>query len=117
MHNYRFLVDNRVFSQLRIRGTWGETGKVNYPPFAARHTYTVQAGAWHTTGMGATLTYMGNENLSWEKTSTLNLGLDLTLFKRYTLNLSWYDKVTNDLITDVAIVPSSGFTSYKDRLT
>ena len=116
MHNYRFLVDNRVFSQLRIRGTWGETGKVNYPPFAARHTYTVQAGAWHTTGMGATLTYMGNENLSWEKTSTLNLGLDLTLFKRYTLNLSWYDKVTNDLITDVAIVPSSGFTSYKDNM-
>ena len=76
----------------------------------------MQAGAWHTTGMGATLTYMGNEDLSWEKTSTLNLGLDMTLFKRYTLNLSWYDKITNDLITDVSIVPSSGFTSYKDNM-
>ncbi|HLA56195.1 MAG TPA: TonB-dependent receptor [Flavobacterium sp.] len=39
-----------------------------------------------------------NPDLKWESTSTLNLGLDFTLFNRVTGTFEWYQKETKDLL-------------------
>ena len=114
-HNYGFLRGSYI-SQLRLKANYGQTGKVNYPPYAARHTYEVMMDDWHTTGIGAALYYMGNTDLKWEKANTLNIALDLALKKWLNLEIAWYDKRTKDLISDVTIPLSSGFTSYKENL-
>lgn len=116
IHNYKFLKNSSVINQLKIRGTYGLTGKVNYPPYVARHTYNIILNEWYTTGMGATLSYMGNENLRWERTYSSNIGFDVSLFKKFNVSGSFYNRQTKDLIADVSIPTSSGFTIYKGNM-
>ena len=118
LHNMEWFKNNaEVISLLRLRANYGQTGKVDYPPYAARTTYEIQTDGWHATGIGATLVAMGNSNLSWETTHTVNIGLDLGLWNdRFTAEFNWYNKLTKDLITDVSLPPSAGFTSYKDNM-
>lgn len=115
-HNYEFLKNSDVINQLKIRGTYGLTGKVNYPPYVARHTYNIILDEWYTTGMGSTLNYLGNEKLKWERTYSTNIGADISLFNKITLSTSVYNRQTKDMIADVTIPSSSGFTTYKGNM-
>ena len=57
------------------------------------------------------------EEIVWEKTNTTNIGFDLSFFQsKYSLTFSWYNRQTVDMITDVTIPSSAGFTSYKDNM-
>lgn len=116
IHNYKFMEAIPYISMLRLKSNYGQTGKVNYPPYAARHTYEVMLDGWHTTGIGASLYYMGNNNLKWEKTNTINIGADIGFWDRLTIEFSWYNKLTKDLISDVTLPSSAGFTTYKENL-
>lgn len=115
VHNYEFMRSSFI-KKLRIKANYGQTGKVNYPPYAARHSYDIMLDDWHTTGMGAQVTAMGNTKLKWEKTNTLNLAVDVNVNNFIDVEFAWYDKRTKDLITDVSLPYSAGFTSYKDNL-
>ena len=116
IHNYDFLKNNKIINQLKVRATYGLTGKVNFPPYVARHTYQVDFNEWYTTGMGAKLNFMGNEKLRWEQTYNTNIGFDITLMQKLTITSSYYNRQTIDLITDVAIPSSAGFTVYKSNM-
>lgn len=116
IHNYSFMKALPQISLARIKANYGQTGKVNYPPYAARNTYEVMLDSWHTTGIGGALYYMGNNNLKWEKTNTLNLAMDIGLWDRLTFEFAWYNKLTTDLISDVTLPSSSGFTTYKENM-
>jgi TonB-linked SusC/RagA family outer membrane protein len=116
IHNYDFLKNSDVINQLKVRGTYGLTGKVNYPPYVARHTYNIILDEWYTTGMGTTLNYLGNEELTWERTYSSNIGFDISLLNKITVSASYYDRQTKDMIADVAIPSSSGFTTYKGNM-
>ena len=60
---------------------------------------------------------MGNENLKWERTNTFDIGTDISLLNDAVLfRFSWYNKKTVDLITDVTLPSSTGFTVYRDNL-
>lgn len=39
IHNYGFMKGQTVIDQLKIRASYGQTGKVNFPPYVARTTY------------------------------------------------------------------------------
>ena len=115
-HNYAFLRDNAIFSRLKLTGTYGQLGKTDFPPYAAKHMYEVLQD-YYGTGNGVFLNYMGNEELKWERTNTTDIKLDLGLLKEtITLKVGWYDKKTIDAISDITIPASSGFTVYKDNL-
>ncbi len=116
IHNYDFLKNSEIINQLKVRGTYGLTGKVNYPPYVARHTYNIILDEWYTTGMGTTLNYLGNEDLKWERTFSSNIGFDISILKKITMSASYYSRQTKDMIADVAIPSSSGFTTYKGNM-
>ncbi|MES1249062.1 MAG: SusC/RagA family TonB-linked outer membrane protein, partial [Chitinophaga rupis] len=71
---------------------------------------------WYPTGIGADLIYMGNNDLTWEKQVSWNLGLNMAFQKRFTLELDYYNKKTYDLITDISLPSSSGFTVYRGNI-
>lgn len=116
LHNYSFMKKQDVVSQLRLTATHGQLGKTNFPPYAAKHTYRV-SDTYYASGNGIYLFYMGNDKLKWEKTISNEVKLDLGLIRDAVLvKAAWYDKKTVDLITDVTIPASTGFTVYKDNL-
>lgn len=117
IHNYDFMKDISFISQLKIRGSYGQTGKANFPAYAARFTYNISTDRWYKTGISATLQALGNTQLTWETTNTFDIGAEITLFNdRFYLKGSYYNKQTIDLINDVTIPTSTGFRSYRDNI-
>lgn len=118
IHNYDFLKGNKVLSTLKLRATYGQTGKVNFPVYAAKSSYvSTSTESWYLTGIGYMMQYLGNDALSWEKTDTFDGGFDLGLFQdRLFVKASVYDKITRDMITTVTLPSSSGFTSYMSNM-
>lgn len=117
VHNYDFLKGNEWINQFRIKGNVGQTGKSNFQPYMARNTYEVLLDDWYQTGIGANLIYMGNDDLTWEKQLSWNIGTDIiTWNNRVTLGFDYYYKKTIDLVTEVSLPTSSGFTKYTDNM-
>ena len=103
--------------RLKIRGTYGITGKVDFSPYEAQTIYKVVTDNWFKTGLGASLMALGNNGLGWEKTHNMDLGLDVDMFKGLLqMNFSYYRKKTVDLVNSVTLPSSTGFTSYKDNI-
>ena len=116
-HNYSFLRENKTISYLKLRGSYGLTGKTNFPLSAARNMYELQTESWYATGYGLYLAQMGNANLKWERKYALDCGIELGLWKDFVrLKATYYNEKTVDLITDYTIQSSTGFTSYKENM-
>lgn len=62
--------------------------------------------------LGQELASLGNSNLKWEKTAGFNAGVDFTLFhNRLMGTVEAYRTTTRDLLFNVAIPSTTGFTS------
>ena len=117
LHNYEFFKQQKVIDEFKIRGSYGLLGKVNFEPYAAKTVYQINGEEWYETGMGASLMALGNHGLGWEKTYQLDVGFELGLLNRlFYISASYYHKKTVDLVNDVTIASSSGFTTYKDNV-
>lgn len=117
LHNYRFMKRLKWVDRLKIRGTYGITGKVDFSPYEAQTIYKVITDNWFKTGLGATLIALGNNSLGWEKTHNMDIGLDVDMFKGLLqMNFSYYRKKTVGLVNSVTLPSSTGFTSYKDNI-
>jgi hypothetical protein len=116
LHYYNFIKKLSAVNIARVRGNYGQVGRVSFPPYSALNMYNVLMDDWYTTGMGGTLMAMGNNQLAWDKVNTLNLGLDVTLWNRLTASFSYYNKRTRNMVTNVTIPASSGFTSYAENM-
>jgi TonB-linked SusC/RagA family outer membrane protein len=116
LHNTQLFKANSAINLLRVTANIGQTGKSNFSPYMARNTYQMLLDDWYPTGIGASIIYMGNDKLTWEKQVSWNLGANIALLKRYTFELNYYYKKTYDLITDVSLPSSSGFTVYRDNI-
>lgn len=117
IHNYDFMKSNELFSMLKLRVSYGLTGKTNFSLYSAKDMYQLQTDSWYPTGYGVFLYQMGNPNLKWERKYTLDYGVEIGLWHdKIYLKASAYDERTIDLITDYTIPSSTGFTSYKENM-
>ncbi|MGY0040294.1 SusC/RagA family TonB-linked outer membrane protein [Pedobacter sp. NJ-S-72] len=99
-----FLKDSKTINDLKIRGSWGKVGNdEGIGDYAYMKLYQITAQNSYTLNQPA------NDQLSWEKTTQTNIGLDLTMFNnRVTFTADAYLKKTNDLLVKVQLPPSSG---------
>lgn len=113
IHNYEFLKKTDFLSLLRIRGSYGSTGKVNFPSYTAVTTYKIDSDAWYYTGPASSLYYLGNPDLKWETTNTLDVGMEIGIKDGlFDLQLTYYHKETEDMIDKASIRESSGFKEW-----
>lgn len=116
VHNYTWLNDNWWVNTWRIRASYGSTGKVNFPSYAAVTTYGTDMESWYYTGPASYLMALGNPELQWETTKTVDAGVELGLFgNALSLSASYYRKKTVDLIDKVSLRTSSGFETYSSN--
>ncbi len=95
---------------LRLRLGYGTTGNAQIENYAAQSLqnyglqYNGQAGSYPAT--------LGNPNLTWEKQSNLNLGLDAEVLSgRVSLAVDVYQKESIDLLQGVPLPYETGFSS------
>lgn len=119
IHNYSWMENLSAYyvNRLKIRASYGQLGNVKFPAYAAQDYYNNLFEDWYITGYGTHMAYMGNPNLKGEKTHMFDVGFDLAMFNgRLNLIGTYYNKTTVDLINDVTLSSSSGFSVYKDNL-
>lgn len=106
-----FLSEMNWLDMLKFRVTYGITGNVdqNSSPY-------LRGGYISSLYTGATLTDImsaPNKLLRWEKTSTLNVGVDFSLMSRLNGSLEFYRRYSSDLLANKTLDPSTGFESAK----
>ncbi len=94
---------------LKLRAGYGVSGNsIGFDAYTAKLIYGTQAGSYFYNN-GQWLTAIGpvqnaNANLKWERTATLNLGLDFNLFKsKLSGSIDVYNKRTTDLIAPYTV--------------
>ncbi|GAB3896909.1 TonB-dependent receptor [Larkinella knui] len=103
-----------VITELKLRASYGLTGNFQIANYGSldllsANNYVLGAGTG-TTNNGVGLSQPANPDLTWEKTSQFNAGLDLGLFRgRIYLSADFYKSVTKDLLLSVNVPLSSGF--------
>jgi TonB-linked SusC/RagA family outer membrane protein len=109
-----FIKNSSFISNAKIRASFGETGNQEIGTFqslarAGLASYVFDGSALAT---GAAISRLANPNLTWETTTQKDIGLSLGLFdNRINIEADYYDKVTSDLLLEVPIPASSGFTT------
>jgi TonB-dependent starch-binding outer membrane protein SusC len=105
---------------LKIRSGYGVSGNQTsrYKSLATVVTSNAYVfGDGGTTQIGQELNALSNNNLKWEKTTGLNLGIDFRLLKsRLIGSVDLYKNITNDLLFDVAIPNITGFSSISSNV-
>ncbi len=104
-----------VISNLKLRGSYGIVGNQEIGNFTSLQL--VGAGANYLQQSGLAPLQLGNTILSWENTTSTDLGFDIGLYKnRLTFTFDAYDKKTEDLLLGQPLVASSGFTSIQANI-
>jgi len=105
-----------AIDDLKLRASWGQLGndQIGLYAFASAinlsQNYTL--GVNQTILPGAAPVALANPDIKWEQTSQLNFGLDIGLLKnRLFVNLDWFQKETQDMLLQVPVPSSSGYTT------
>ncbi|WP_308991290.1 TonB-dependent receptor [Mariniflexile litorale] len=111
-----FMQNNDIISALKLRTSYGVTGNQeigNYKSLSSLSTaYYVYDGV-PILGFVETI---GNPDLKWERNIQYNVGLDVSLWNRLDLNLDYYTRRTSDLLYNVPIPTSSGYSSMLQNI-
>lgn len=117
LHKEPFARNWKKVDMLKIRGSVGYTGSQNFNSYQSKSTFTYDPVDSYLGHYGAFLQGLSNEKLQWQRKYDQNIGFDLSMFDRsLTLRVDYYVSNTNDLLTDVTVPSSTGFTSYKENL-
>ena len=82
-------------------------GGRSYVPYMTLYSVSTNG---NTPGLVAS--YKGNRNITWEESGNLNAGIELAFFRnRLTLEADYFVKKTNDLLFNMPLPASTGFTS------
>ena len=100
----------KVLNDLKIRASYGVNG--NQPGSLYGYMGLYSYGQNYMGASGSYESSQPNTNLGWEKNYNLNIGLDLAFINRIFVSLEYYNRDTKDLLYNLPISATTGFTSY-----
>ncbi|MFB9076523.1 SusC/RagA family TonB-linked outer membrane protein [Flavobacterium procerum] len=100
-----FLKENKTLSFLKLKGSWGKLGNAEIENFASRQLYESNP---YNLKSGLTFFQAGNDNLTWEKSTQVDFGVEFGLFDRINVEVDYYNKTTDGLLFEVPLAISSG---------
>tara|TARA_B100001029_G_scaffold178116_1_gene184124 strand:- start:1806 stop:4964 length:3159 start_codon:yes stop_codon:yes gene_type:complete len=112
-----YIKDLNLFSNLKVRAGWGQIGNHGIGSYATLSNFGSDPSVLYgTPGNGTTipliLNNIANEQLTWETTEQINVGVDFGFLNgRISGTLDVYDKTTKDLLQVAPIPTSSGFSN------
>lgn len=110
----KFMKNNKVFNQLKLRVGYGATGNSNisnymYVTSYGSGFYAVNRQEVSTLIPGSTL---ANPDVQWEKTITTDVGLDMSvLHSRINLTADYYNNESKNLLLQANIPTSTGYST------
>ena len=113
MSNEDFMKDIDIIDYAKLAVNYGTTGndRIFYEDFDIRNfvAYENQYEIGEDDGiLTQKLKYLGNKKLTWEKSASLDIAYEMSLFKRVNLSLGYYRKESKDLLFNTPIPESTG---------
>lgn len=111
-----FIRNLNLFSNLKIRGSWGITGNQAISPYetlsqlvsGSNYDYDGSSAA----NIGYNIVSAANPNLKWESTRQIDIGLDGGFFnERLTFTIDYYSEVTKNLLMPLQLPTYTGLST------
>ncbi len=109
-----FMKSIPTISNLKLRASYGQTGNFQIPNYGSIGLlgFTDYVIGGNTIATGLAPSTPSNPDLSWEKTTMIDVGIDFGLFNdALYMELDYYTANTTDLLLNVPVPMTSGFTS------
>lgn len=105
-------------SNMKLRASYGQTGNQSVPSYISYSQMTVNNYTYNnTTVSGLAITAFGNPNLKWEKTESINAGVEIGFLKnRFSTTVDYYIKRTSDMLMLMPLPETSGFTQFWENV-
>lgn len=103
-----------VVNFLKLKSSWGLTGSSNIPNYERFGTFSPLDNNVAYNGNPTIFPVrLANPNLSWETARTVDAGLEFGLLNdRLTGSISFYDRLSKDVLVNTATQQSTGFGRY-----
>ena len=118
LNREKFMQNLSWIDDLKVRGSWGQTGNQEISNIARYTIYVPNYGVTESGGQsyggsilqsGFKRNQIGNDNIKWETTTQTNLGLDFSLFKQSLYgSFDWFYKKTTDILVQMAGIAAMG---------
>ena len=108
-----FLKDNATVTFLKLKGSWGKLGNAELGNFASRQLYESKP---YNLKSGLSFSQAGNDNLTWEKSTQIDFGVEFGLRNRISVEADYYKKNTNGLLFRVPLSISSGASTINQNI-
>lgn len=100
-----FLKENSVLTYLKLKGSWGKLGNAEIGNFASRQLYEPNP---YNLKSGLSFRQAGNNDLTWEKSTQTDFGIEIGFLNKISLEADYYQKDTDGLLFEVPLPLSSG---------
>lgn len=106
--NESFLSGNEWIKDGKFRASWGVLGNQNIGNFYYTNHYSVE----NVEGEVAYVkTFQGSPDITWERSSQVDLGLEFSLNKYLTAEFDYFYKFTDNILMPRYMAPSTGFSA------
>ncbi len=106
-----FMQDVDFIDILKLRAGWGTAGNQNVTAYATEDRYMPNYNSTFggVVAPGYVQTQIGNENLKWETSSQLNVGIDVEMFRQtFGFSIDYFYKRSDNMLMLQTMPPSSG---------
>lgn len=117
LHKEAFLLGNPVVNLMKLRFSAGYTGSQGFNTYEALSTVRYYTSNVYYGNIGSYLVSLANPDLRWQSKYDKSVGFDYALLKnRISGRFDYYVANTEDMLTDVTLPPSTGFSYYRANL-
>lgn len=108
-----FLKQITAISNLKIRAAWGRLGNQDIGNYPYQSTYNFGSNYYfNALSTGVTISGLVNQDLTWETTTTKNVGFDLDLHNGlFSLSFEYYNKLTTDILRAGQVMATTGLSA------
>ena len=115
VHNEKFM-EGFCMNVLRLKASYGQTGS-QQGSTGASTLYNILTDNYYMNWTIAELQNLGNPYLTWQTTDEFNFGVEFGLWQsRFKGEFNVYSKKTSNLLSNMDLPHSTGFSSYVDNV-
>lgn len=104
-----FLIDNKYITNLKLRASFGVTGNQEIGNYKSLAQLNADNYIYNDGELQGYYESIGNPDLKWERANQFDIGIDLSLWNRLHITADYYYRKTSDLLYQVPIPSTSGF--------
>lgn len=109
----KFMENVDVISDMKFRVSYGKIGNNRIRDYLFLTTFSQDGRYYYGINNQALFAYYSsalvNEKLKWESTVNRNIGVDISFARRFDLSVEYYNNTSSDLLLDVQINPTFGY--------